>query len=493
VTGQPPGWYWHPWTGQPAWWDGAAWHDGSTPAGSSGATAPGWYAHPHTGQPAWWDGAKWVQEWEGAPVQTTPRGRQLGRQLAVGALIGLLVLGLIVGGVVTATALLSGGATDGGGSSQTDLRPRSSGRSPATIEQVVADLERFWAGATVPGLVYTPIAAGAVSSDPADATSCGGEVVPVEEIEDNALYCIPDDYVYYDDGLFRDLSEGLGESVPAIILAHEWGHRIQALSRMGQTLEVVLTAELQADCFAAAWVRDAVDRDEILTSDDPLLDLYRTAVVIGDQEGLNFDDPSAHGTAFDRAGAMSTGWDRGVAACVELATLPPPTVQGSVFADLGTGDLPFEQLVQVGVELLDASYPSSGLGIDNVRLGGCDGGGAGTQACGDGTIGVDESELADLYDSIGDMAAWVPLVEAYLDEVSGGRGAPDIDCAMGALAQSMLGEGLYLPSIDDSISLAAEDLDELLLQRSRDADGAEAFERLDAIRSGFEGGWAACE
>jgi hypothetical protein len=235
-----------------------------------------------------------------------------------------------------------------------------------------------------------------------------------------------------------------------------------------------------------------VDRDEIITSEDPLLDLYRTSVVIGDQEGLTFDDPIAHGTAFDRAGAMSAGWEGGVEACVDLAEFPPLTVQGSVFADFGAGDLPFEQLVVVGVELLDASYPSGPLGIENVRMGGCDYGSVGTSACGDGTIGVDEAELADLYDSIGDMAAWVPIVQAYIDEVSGGSGAPDIDCAMGALAQSMLGEGLYLPSLDDSISLAAEDLDELVLQRSQDADGAEAFERLEQVRNGFEGGWSAC-
>jgi hypothetical protein len=358
------------------------------------------------------------------------------------------------------------------------------------VTAIVDDLERFWSDAPVPGLRYERIGPGRVSSDREDASSCGGQPLDSSELRDNAIYCGPDDYVYYDQRLFDRLSSDVGESVPAMVLAHEWGHRIQWLSNT--PLRSVLVAELQADCYSAAWVRDAQRRDEVLTSDDPLLDLYRTSVVIGDQEPLMIDDPSAHGTAFDRAGVMSIGWEGGVSACVDLVEDPPRTVQGSVEIVEGGGDVPFDEVVTIAVEALDVSNPGPDLGLENVSVRGCGSSRDGTAACGDGTIGVDIDQLADLYDSIGDMAAWVPIVEAYLTEVDGEAAATRTDCAMGALARSMLGDGLLLPSSGTYIALSSEDLDELVLQLSAGVSGQVAFERLAALRSGFDVGWRAC-
>jgi len=215
------------------------------------------------------------------------------------------------------------------------------------------------------------------------------------------------------------------------------------------------------------------------------------AVLIGDQDALLDDDPSAHGTGFDRAGAISAGWADGVPACVALPGDPPPMVQGQVSFSTGD-DLPFDQLVPVGLDVLDAADPSAVLAADAVRLDGCPGAQSGTKHCGDGTVGVDAAELRDLYDEFGDMAAWVPLVRAHRD-AAGAPGGPGgrHDCAVGALAADML-QGQYSPTTDDTVTLSAQDLDEIVLQLSRDSSGDEAFARLAELRRGFDQGWAAC-
>jgi predicted metalloprotease len=366
---------------------------------------------------------------------------------------------------------------------------------PPDIRDVVQSLNAFWEYSRVPGLTYTAMELADVHAGADSATGtarCGTETVPPDELADNAWYCPDDDTIFYDPNLFDQLGSDVGVSVPALVLAHEWGHRIQALSNTFP--ETSLVTELQADCYAGAWSHATSKSKKLDLGDDPLLDTYRAAVVVADGVGLTADDPLAHGTGFDRAGAMLTGWDGGAASCVELGVNPPATVQGAVAPSMGPGNLPFGDVVPVGIDMLDAAYPGADLGQDAVRLDGCDGQAVdGTRACDDKTISVDQGHLRRLYQDYGDMAAWVPIIEAYL-EADGKPAGPGghYDCEVGALAQSMLGEGLYSNTAQDTISLSSDDLDEILYQLSFDTTGKEAFTRISKVRAGFEGGWAAC-
>ena len=57
------------------------------------------------------------------------------------------------------------------------------------------------------------------------------------------------------------LAEEFGPSILGVVLAHEFGHAIQARSRRCSTEGLpTITTEQQADCFAGAWVARAAAR-----------------------------------------------------------------------------------------------------------------------------------------------------------------------------------------------------------------------------------------
>ena len=56
--------------------------------------------------------------------------------------------------------------------------------------------------------------------------------------------------------LFPEQRDKYGDFAIPLVLAHEWGHAIQARSNF--TARTV-TRELQADCFAGAWAKHAQD------------------------------------------------------------------------------------------------------------------------------------------------------------------------------------------------------------------------------------------
>ncbi len=70
-------------------------------------------------------------------------------------------------------------------------------------------------------------------------------------IAGNAFYCSTKDVVAWDaEELLPTLRKKYGDFVIPVVMAHEWGHAVQARSNF--TARTV-TKELQADCFAGAW------------------------------------------------------------------------------------------------------------------------------------------------------------------------------------------------------------------------------------------------
>ena len=93
------------------------------------------------------------------------------------------------------------------------------------------------------------------------STGCGNASSAV-----GPFYCPPDESIYIDTSFFAELSSRYGASTGPLaqlyVVAHEWGHHIQNLigqmnnldnSQTGPTSDGV-RLELQADCFAGAWV-----------------------------------------------------------------------------------------------------------------------------------------------------------------------------------------------------------------------------------------------
>jgi Putative neutral zinc metallopeptidase len=139
-----------------------------------------------------------------------------------------------------------------------------------------AHVDQFWEARFLEaGRAYDP-PNGVVAFDKPIVTGCG-RADPVHEA---AFYCVIDETIYYS-AEFRSLVESqIGDFVWVIVVAHEWGHHIQATlgfdpgvapDRAGE--ETPIEFEQQADCLAGAYVVDAEqvgwlepgDIDEALT------------------------------------------------------------------------------------------------------------------------------------------------------------------------------------------------------------------------------------
>lgn len=96
------------------------------------------------------------------------------------------------------------------------------------------------------------------------------------------------------------------------IIAHEWGHAVQERATLRADDK---TMELQADCFAGAFLRHASDSAILSGGDVDLVALHTAIRAIGD-EVLAFVPGSEHGTGDERVASFEAGWLGGPAACI---------------------------------------------------------------------------------------------------------------------------------------------------------------------------------
>ena len=179
-----------------------------------------------------------------------------------------------------------------------------------TLQQVIASLEQYWAQAL-------PAELGAEYSDPerysyyrgeGGGPRCGSEQAPAR----NAFYCPAGDFIAWDEtGLMIPYYVQSGDFAAAFVLAHEFGHAMQA--RLPQKERPGILNELQADCFAGAWARHVQDEGLLEAGD---LDEATLAVFSArDVPGTDFTDPRAHGSGFERTRAFTDGYEGGPGPC----------------------------------------------------------------------------------------------------------------------------------------------------------------------------------
>jgi predicted metalloprotease len=212
-------------------------------------------------------------------------------------------------------------STSGGGTS-TNVAGDASDTIPvdyvsALPDELDRDVDDFWAGAFAKAdEPYTP-PAGVVSFDASIDTACG----PARPVDTVAFYCPADRTIYYASD-FRGLVEtDVGDFGWVTVVAHEWGHHIQA--QLGLLNEraaqsdggeaSVEEIELQADCLAGAYARDAERRAWLEPGD--LDEALLLTAVAGDPPGTPTDDPNAHGSGTERVAAFTDGYDDGLAGC----------------------------------------------------------------------------------------------------------------------------------------------------------------------------------
>jgi predicted metalloprotease len=137
------------------------------------------------------------------------------------------------------------------------------------------------------------------------------------------FYCQLDQKVYIDLAFYDELKSRLGapgDFAQAYVIAHEVGHHIQKLKGLFDRGTDSVHIELQADCFAGAWARDANER-KILDPGD-IDEALHAASQIGDDtlqkqaQGYVQPEKFTHGSSAQRVAALRKGWDGGAQACM---------------------------------------------------------------------------------------------------------------------------------------------------------------------------------
>jgi uncharacterized protein len=179
------------------------------------------------------------------------------------------------------------------------------------VQTAVRVTDEFWArhwSEFFTGSYTSPEVFGAYVGN--DNPSCGGGQPPGAG---NAYYCPAEDYLAWDQELlesqFRD--EETGDAFVYFLIAHEWGHAIQA--RLDQSI-VSVAAELQADCFAAATLVGAINDGELVFEAGDRGEIFQSLTNLADE--FEWGDPAAHGSADQRVEAYQRG-EGGVSACLE--------------------------------------------------------------------------------------------------------------------------------------------------------------------------------
>jgi uncharacterized protein len=151
------------------------------------------------------------------------------------------------------------------------------------------------------------------------------------------FYCPLDRKVYLDLGFFQQLSKEFqapGLFAEAYVLAHEVGHHVQNLlgiasrvhgaqqrSSEARASQLSVKLELQADCFAGVWARNADQTKHILEEGD-VESALRAAAAVGDDalqkraQGYVVPESFTHGTSAERVGWFKRGLNGGtIAGC----------------------------------------------------------------------------------------------------------------------------------------------------------------------------------
>ena len=151
------------------------------------------------------------------------------------------------------------------------------------------------------------------------------------------FYCPNDETVYLDLGFWREMETRLGASgadfARAYVIAHEFGHHVQSLTgtttkvdqaqaqarNAAQANRYSVALELQADCYAGVWARNAAaaSNGQVSLESGDLEEGLKTANAIGDDTlqrksgGRVTPERFTHGTSAQRVEWLKKGYDSG--------------------------------------------------------------------------------------------------------------------------------------------------------------------------------------
>jgi len=166
-------------------------------------------------------------------------------------------------------------------------------------------------------------------------TGCGGATSAT-----GPFYCPPDEALFVDTDFFEQLRSQFGASggplAQMYVVGHEWGHHIQELTGAFDRADRrdtgpgsdTIRLEVQADCYAGAWIGSAstiADADGTTflepVTEQQVADALDAAAAVGDDRiqsasgGQVDPDTWTHGSAEQRQKWFETGRSQGPTAC----------------------------------------------------------------------------------------------------------------------------------------------------------------------------------
>lgn len=131
----------------------------------------------------------------------------------------------------------------------------------------------------------------------------------------NGYWCVDRDRIAWDEQeltfpLYRDV----GDLAAALVIAHEWGHLMQARAAepfYGE--DPPIGNELQADCLAGVWAREMERQGRLVRAglENAIDGLYQ----LKDPDGTQWVEPRAHGTQYQRRRAFLLGFKAEIPGC----------------------------------------------------------------------------------------------------------------------------------------------------------------------------------
>jgi predicted metalloprotease len=401
-------------------------------------------------------------------------------------------------------------------------------KSGDTVTRSIRDVERFWTAEfpkLADGKKFQKVQGGyhpyTESSPPPDCGDQPGQYQP------NAFYCPAGDYIAWDaQNLIPQLQSQFGPLLVGVVFAHEYGHAIQV--RLGQTNRPTVVLEQQADCFAGAWLGDAMAGRSAVFKNINAKQLDNTVaglLMLRDQPGTPAADEGAHGNAFDRIRALQDGVQDGAGKCAQYNAdnLPVTEVPFTDREDARRGgDLPYDQAVQLLAQdaqgYWQRTFPQlTGQTWPDLKVEPFTGDppncpdadstapGAAFYCPSGDFVAFDNRQLGpSLYRQIGDNAVGMLLGDLFARAAQDRRGQSTtskagqlvVDCLAGSWTYDILNRS---PSEQQrgGVTLSPGDLDEavaalLTLGRAEGGSGPTAFDRIASYRNGVLQGLNAC-
>lgn len=262
-----------------------------------------------------------------------------GRSIGVGTVVLALVAWYF--GIDPSVVLNQGAMAPAAPQQQGASRPVSESASEAQARKLVAmvlgDTEQTW------GRIFQ--AAGREYPQPKlvlfrgrTQTACGqGEAAM------GPFYCPGDEKVYIDLAFYDELASRFkapGDFAQAYVIAHEVGHHVQHVlgisDKMRQAQQgrseaqknaLLVRLELQADCFAGLWAKQAVASGNLTLEPGDVEEALTAASAIGDDtlqkqaRGVVVPESFTHGSSDQRVRWFSRGLEQGdVRACDTFKT-----------------------------------------------------------------------------------------------------------------------------------------------------------------------------